>query len=74
MDEYPDLYNIYKPPGTMHPQNDDTRAKDLGRLNPDTCVRAYQKAWDPGHHLAGADDDFRDAIWSVSEGKRDVRK
>jgi hypothetical protein len=75
MDEYPDIDNIWVPPKTSHPQNADTRVKDLiaGKLSDDTVTDAYQKAWDKGHHITNACDDFRDALWGVSEGKRDVR-
>ena len=75
MNEYDTpLYNIWRPPSTMHPQNDDTRAQDLIDGLSDTVPRAYQKPWDKGHHLANATDDFTDALWAVGEGKRTVSK
>lgn len=69
------LYNIWKVPGTMYQQNDDERAEGLidGKLTDEPVVRAYQRAWDPGHHLDDAREDYRDALWGVNEGKRDVR-
>lgn len=83
MDEYPEVLNIYRPPRTTHQQNVDDRAKNLinGDLNDDSVVAAYNVPWrDPqklapqGGHLESAEEDFRDAVWGVSEGKRDVRQ
>ena len=85
MDEYappPGLYNIYPTPRTTIQQNDDTRARDLidHRLNDETVTAAYFVLWrDAGKlapiagHLEGGDQDFKDAIWGINEGKRDVR-
>jgi hypothetical protein len=83
MDEYDTpLSNIYPPPRTTHPQNDDTRAQNLikGDLSDERVTAAYNVPWrDAGklapvaNHLESAEEDFRDAVWGVSEGKRDVR-
>jgi hypothetical protein len=83
MDEYDTpLYNIFRPPSTMHPQNDDTRAQDLieGRLNDESAVPAYRVPWKApsllapvSGHLEDATENFRDSVWSVSEGKKDIR-
>jgi hypothetical protein len=74
IDEFPDLYNIYPPPPTTNPQNDDSRAQDLidGRLSDAKVVPAYKVPWD-GTHLENATPDLCDAIWGINEGKRDVR-
>ena len=74
MDEYPDVKNIWPAAEGMNPQNANTRVEDLSRLNDSNVTDAYQKAWDKGHHLTNAYDDFCDALWGVSEGKRDSRK
>jgi len=70
------LSNIFAPPSTTHPQDDDTRAQALydGQLTNESAVRAYRKPWVAGAHLADATEDFRDAVWGINEGKRDVRK
>jgi len=82
MDEYPDLYNIYPPPGTTHPQNDDTRAQQLidGVLNDESVTMAYYVPWQDSSllapragHLEPADDAFCDSVWGINEGKKDVR-
>lgn len=75
MEEYPLLYNLWRPPRTTWPTNDDTRAQALidGKLNDDTCARAYRKAWAPDAHLANASEDFRDSLWGINEGKKDIR-
>lgn len=75
MEEYPDLDNLYPPPRTTVVINDDSRAKDLiaGRLDGDKCVALYHVPWD-GSHGENATPDFRDAVWGVNEGKRDVRQ
>jgi hypothetical protein len=74
MDEYPDIKNIWEPAEGMHPQNANTRIADLDKLTDSNPTDAYQKAWDKGHHLADATECFTDALWGVSEGKRDARK
>jgi len=76
MDQYDKpLANTYGPPSTSHPQDDDTRSQALydGQLNDESAVMVYRKPWDAGHHLANATEDFRDAVWGINEGKRDVR-
>lgn len=76
MAEFPDLYNIWRPPRTTHPQNDDTRAQDLidGKLDGDKAVRAYRVNWTADTHLGDASENFRDSLWGINEGKRDVSK
>jgi len=57
----------------MHPQNDDTRAQDLidHRLNDTTVSRAYKEPWNT--HLTDGTDSFKDSIWGVTEGEKDIR-
>ena len=83
MNEYDTpLYNIYPPPRTSHQQNDDTRAQDLidGALSDETVTAAYNVPWrDSGKlapvngHLESAEENFRDSVWGINEGKKDVR-
>ena len=82
MDEYPDLYNIYPPPRTSHPQNDDTRAQNLidHELNDETVTAAYFVPWQDSSklapiagHLESAEESFRDSTWGINEGKKDIR-
>lgn len=45
------------------------------RLTDNTAVEAYKLPWPPqGHHLGDATEDFVDAVWAVTEGRRDVRQ
>ena len=76
------LYNIYPPPDTTYPQNDDERAQRIidGELNDESCTAAYNVPWrDAGKlapvagHLEAADESFCDAVWGINEGKRDIR-
>jgi len=77
-----DLPNIYPPPCTMFPQNDDERAKNLlnHELNDETVTAAYNVPWRDAsklapiaEHLESAEENFRDSVWSISEGKKDIR-
>lgn len=73
MAEYPELFNIWPPPATSHPQNDDTRARDLlrGALGRQPVSPAYTN-YAVGH-LEDANEYIRDAIWGINECKRDLR-
>jgi hypothetical protein len=82
MDEYPLLYNIWEPPSTTWPTNDDTRAQNLidGELNDNSAVPAYRVPWrQPSRlapvdaHLEDASENFRDSLWDINEGKKDIR-
>ena len=72
MDEFNDLRNVYPRPKTWPQQNVDTR--DISQLNPETAAPLFHQPWQSDGHLASAGDDLCDAIWNISEGKRDVRQ
>ena len=72
MDEYPLLYNIWAPPPTTWPTNDDERAEDLIAGTVNTEVVGAYKRYRVGH-LEYATEDFTDSLWGINEGKRDAR-
>ena len=82
MDEFPYLDNIYRPPETTIQQNDDTRSQGLyeGVLNDNSAVPAYRVPWRApslhapvNAHLEDATENFRDSVWGINEGKKDIR-
>lgn len=80
---YVAYYNVWPIPDTWHPPQEDDRAQDLidGVLNDDSVTAAYFVPWKDDRYLAPvagnlepAGEDFKDALWSIGEGKRDVRQ
>jgi hypothetical protein len=74
MKDFDKLDSIYERPETLKSGDNDTRAKDLGKLNDNQVVDAYRVPWEANGHLADATDDVIDSVWAMQDGRRDVRQ
>ena len=76
VDKFKDIESLFPRPAGYDGECNGTPYGDEipEKLTDDHVTEAYLLPWEKYGHLKDADADFKDAVWGIQDGRRDIRQ